>query len=1832
MHPANLLSEIQQLFPAKDSAHFLAGLRQDPLVWASLQSPEVFEKLTTVTKAEIELGEMPWTPARIALLEISSPQTPADLSQNPMPPVEEDLLKKALSAYENVNKNGQMPGSLAEAGLIAIALRERRRLKPSWDGLVKEISNGGSQKGRSQLMLWRTPLAVLYGIVPEPQELIRALIQERSFWPIYSLVSHILLCNAYQIELQTNVFYDLIRETPVAQQLEFLRNLNLFGRNNLVERLSNRLLGQQQAVTVLATSHWINGMSPERLMSRALELQQMSNLYRLAGKLDQAEIHLHSALDALRSILAGMEVQLAETSFAHGENDNAYAGIDQAMKALPGSAQVQGELALVLQDDNHARSLLKQLSLEESHPFAQIRKAGVLFENGEKEQAIETAKNAINNLVEDYCENHQAVALKLAFDWHPALVLSVLMKLGLDHEALQIGLMILESRPSDVKVINALSGILDELGDLPEALGYARTAVILDPENVELHRRLAGLYEKNGEIQSAYAESEQIIKSQREPLAEDWIELSRRAFQLHQYNRALEACKTVLDQQPNNPAAVMLMGKTLMALDQNDQAAAYLSRASLLKPDDPEIWMSLAACYQKSGKPQRAIEVLRSAVLAVPDSAEINFALGDSYLGNGSLAEGLPFLRKAAELSPQSIDCAIRLGETLVTLGYIHEAENVLEKARQRWVLEPRLAYLHAKILIALGEREAALPALEIALQIPEPGFELYLLYAQTLLGENNIFLTSQPGVAYASLVNAQQALEKALIIEPEHFPARLLMAEILGARENYQTAFNVYRRLVEEPEKEEPNLKWRVVGGFGLAALKLNQVETALAALREAVDAGPTNVFLHRTLAEACWIAKLRSEALDTARNALSMAPDRIENLQWFANLMIVMGEQDEAIHALSCAAQLAPEEPEYLIQLAELQLQAGDSALAGRTLGLLQDLPGVTSEHLRRAARLFLKLDENEGALHALENAAKLDKTANAELALVLSCIHVKKGDVKTALEYLQTAIEAKPEDYSLHVFQSDLLSVSGKIQAATACLEHAIQLHKASPLQTTSFSYVSDWVDNLLPESWLRSLVDEAGLYMRMAALLRQTGEIETACEHLENALGQFPDNLTLKYMTADANMAILKNDRAKQIINSVVAADDSEHRYFFDEKNPDQFAGWQLLSCLAGELALSMGNWEEAKRIDDVLTSLSSTDPRMNALHARYLGSVGQVVDAKAAYQQARNLYLKAATNSEYLPITPISSFDLAEKWGRMESAWIAESAAAAGMWDEALEFARAGEQSLTHEPRVHLTKAKLIVRQAETARVAQELDVMNNIPAGDACGMERAQELEQALESAGVIGDHQEISRWRCRGEIAFQPSQQAIRAFIDECQSPEDHAALVWALHRLENHEAAIQISQKYGEEPSVLVPASLSYMSVDPQKAFEISWEVAIKQRENPLALATAAKTAFKAGETKHAIEAIEAALQIWPEESAWHMNAADYYLAAGKSERRLEHMEKAVQGMSGHTPYLLKFAKACLENGIYEKTIELMDSAERVTPDDPEIWNLTAKAYLKLGNYKKAIEFAEHAAVLAPENGTSYAISAEAALAEGKYEKAITFVSSGLANEPDNVDLILLHSKILVREGKPREAIKTIDQSLPGKKNALPLLYERAKLVKQLDGAQAALPYAGELVRLHPEKPETLIFLAHTQKELGNVAESEQIARRAYQLAPEDASLNLLLGKLYHEKGQLDHAVHFLSESIRLSKNAEAYLELAKTQLDRRETNLAIQTLQQAMKTNVNDVRPYVASAHIYRDIKDYTSAEAMLRKAAQIDPEDLNIRRQLSAIIALNLVNNSREVPTK
>ena len=303
------------------------------------------------------------------------------------------------------------------------------------------------------------------------------------------------------------------------------------------------------------------------------------------------------------------------------------------------------------------------------------------------------------------------------------------------------------------------------------------------------------------------------------------------------------------------------------------------------------------------------------AVLALPSSTAVNFALARECLENGLTSDALPFLRRAAALDPTSVDIAINLGHTLCILGHVEEALRLIEQARSRWPQHPALAYTHAQAALASNNRDVALKALEVALESGTAEFDWYILFARTILGKD-LFRSMSTESDVTWVIKAEQALDKALTLQPDGYETQLLRAEVILRKGYEEQAYELFEKLMERPEFHTAEFRWRVQAGLGQVSLRLQRYESALASLQEAIQEQPENVRLQHLLAEAYSLSQLDQQAQNTARNSLKLAPDDLENLEWFANFMAHTGEYNEAIQALRTATQLAPNTSGLLAQ----------------------------------------------------------------------------------------------------------------------------------------------------------------------------------------------------------------------------------------------------------------------------------------------------------------------------------------------------------------------------------------------------------------------------------------------------------------------------------------------------------------------------------------------------------------------------------------------------------------------------------------------------------------------------------------------------------------------------------------------------------------------------------------------------------------------------------------------------------------------------------------------------------------------------------------------------
>ncbi|HVP20521.1 MAG TPA: tetratricopeptide repeat protein [Anaerolineaceae bacterium] len=1801
----NVLKEFREKLPAQEARWVSTSLCTDPLVLASLQKVRILED-----GSQFEPGSYKqWSPAALALQALGSSITPGELARDLSKSPDIDLLQMSLKFFQETRRSLRAPKTLAEAALLAISLRQHWRLDSTWKGLVNQLTISGNEPDATSIAVWSTAIACLYGMVPDPVDMLRGLFSRRLTVGSLSLATHAILSNPLSESEQVQAFYSLIFSLPPLQQISWLRFLKNKGKDGLVEELAHSILSKIPASTASALVDFNpDDWDLENLLLKSLELQRMAGLYRYGNQPANARSMLDKAQTALRHWSAGINLQLAELAYLSDQPAEADQYVKDSMEPLDNAAHLQQELMMILKGPQ-SESLLGRISQVSPDPMTQIFEAGALAHDRKINLATAMARQAVQQWMDQSSRLPEVALPNFAFDWQPRGAVQVLLDMGLLVEALQVLNTLLVVRPVDGELLELASTVAEQLGNLDQALSHSEILATLDNENPEKHRRLANLLAKKDDWQPAFDEYQRVIKLANPADVGDWTNQASAASHLGLWQEVQDSVAQALQIKPDNGFAYALLGQAKLQTGAMDEAGQLLQQATVITPDEPLGWLMLAEYYEKAGDSQKSLETLRAAVLAVPESADVNFKLARICLRQGLLSDGLPFIRKAASLSPESLDVSLELGQTLFSLGRLDEAYKVLSQAHEKWPFQPDLAFTFAQAAIAMGDRESAIPAMESALKKENPDPEWYVLFAETLIGDDPCSI-EMPDLAQSYLSAADHALDMALEKMPDNFEARVLKAEVLSEKGDLEQAHSRYLALLDTPEANSPSVRSRLQAGLGKVSLKMGQVSNALASLQEALQNQSENIGLHHLLAEAFQAGDLVSEAMTAARTALKLAPDNLENLSWFAELMISMDEPLEAVHALNVATQLAPNCPKYWIRMANLYQTMGDLKSASDGLERLLEIKPLPEEVLRQAATIYFKAGELENAIHCFERAA--EETISPSKAILVELAHLLWSDRRFAsgLEIVLKAIENDPDDGYLYILQADLLTQLERYEAAIACLEHGLNQAKSSESKKSSFWQrlaTSDFVD----PAWIASICDLAQIHVRFAYLYRRTGNLQAALQHAELAYELKPESPEFALMVSDWAIAMNLKDRAAK------AAAEFDYEKIDPNKmaDPVRSAAVSLLAVSAE--AFGETEVDQAQSLIEKGFEIDPQNARLEAAYACLLVKQGDWIKANEAFEIA----LEKATRS---------CIQAGSEWC-FPDYWLGLAALETQHWAEALNLFREYVKKFSNEPFAHLGLGKVLANMAERQRLYAEVQCVHALPGEASLSDERYEEFERAVQNAARFGNAPEIETWRVRGRAAFRPTTQNLHALNDLLPDTDAAEILVAGLRRAENLAGAIQVGEQFKDTQSIQTQVALTYLHTDPETGLNIARLVVEKRPNQILGWITLALIAKKLGELSDAYAALKQALSFWPDEPLWQAWAAELAGVLEQKQECVDHWEAAVRLSPENFQFGMALGGAYLRNNQPFQAITALEAASRSNSNRSDLWYMLAQAYRQTNQFNVALQCAEKSSSLDPDSAQPVLLCGEIYLAMEEKEAALQCAQRAWTRDQSNEVSLLFYVKVLIKMDRSSEALAILDQA-KDTLNSPRVQTERARLIYHLKGALVALPLLQQLANENPEDVEILAGLGHAQVDCNDFKAASKTITEALKLAPAHPELNYLMGSLQHGEGQLDNAVHFLSSAIQNDPEMlDAYLELARTYQERRETKEALDIFQAATKVAPKDYRAYYNAALMLRDGKDYLGAEALLRKAAELAPEDVNIRRQLGAVITLNLIHNSQEAST-
>ncbi|MEW6718796.1 MAG: tetratricopeptide repeat protein, partial [Chloroflexota bacterium] len=1020
------------------------------------------------------------------------------------------------------------------------------------------------------------------------------------------------------------------------------------------------------------------------------------------------------------------------------------------------------------------------------------------------------------------------------------------------------------------------------------------------------------------------------------------------------------------------------------------------------------------------------------------------------------------------------------------------------------------------------------------------------------------------------------------------------------------------YQEIVSSDLVNQPDWQARIHLGHGQTELALGQPEVALGILQQAALVSPKNIEIHKALSLSAHKAGLHTEALESAKQALSLAPSDIDTICWFAEQTSELDEHQAAIEALARAVELAPERADLKVRLGWAQLPS-DRQAAWESFSQVIAMNDPPRQEILQAAEGLLQTGDSSSAITGLERALQANPSTSEQLKIysLLATANKELAQHEKALEALDKALELDAHNVELIHSKADLLLIIERPKAAIAYLEEALNISPDSP-----------------------------NLNSKLIELYRQEGELVLALEHAEGWVNRSPSCLTAITTTADLAVTLLQTDRARQILSAAQEQDK------YSQTTHDDLLTFY---CLQVELALEEGAEVAAAEALTIAQQIASNHPRVRALQARMAYRRG---DSETAAQHMQKAL------SEHSPDT----HDLATTLSLVLSAVELES------WEEALRLLKPCVESASFQPRPHFELAHTLVLRAEAQRLCSELDVTTHAPGAETLTESVARTFEAALLQAARLSRAAEhktrkantsgngnpkpqlhpVDRWYARGKAAFRPLPEHAHALHAFRKHPEDLAAYLAALRRCGELPVAHEIARTLCSSnhstsrlPSVLMAqAALTLANLESEKAL-LAAKIAAEHQTppSPIYHALLARIARQNNDMDTARNAMEAALTSWPDEPRWQAFTARLYLDQPQSEadkqKGIEHYEQAITLEPHHAPHYLALGQALTQTSKFEQAISILQKGNEIAPTRADILLALARAHTHKSDFTTAAYYADQALEFTRDKTAALLLRADIALQASDPKTALGFVQKAIQLHP-STGAYLMKIRCLKALKRYKEALDLLDKNFTQQQIPLSLAVERAQMVEQVHGQQAALQVLQGLSQRCPQEIAVLLPYAEKLSQAGEREQALRVAQQALNLpdgvlsSPDKALLHTLIGRIQRQANQLDLALHHLNLALQHDpEQAAIYDELAHTYHARRQHNKALESYQQAIALKPNDDHLYYQAGLLFKDIKDYARAEEMLRWATKLVPDNLDYHRQLGAVAALNLVHSPREV---
>lgn len=393
---------------------------------------------------------------------------------------------------------------------------------------------------------------------------------------------------------------------------------------------------------------------------------------------------------------------------------------------------------------------------------------------------------------------------------------------------------------------------------------------------------------------------------------------------------------------------------------------------------------------------------------------------------------------------------------------------------------------------------------------------------------------------------------------------------------------------------------------------------------------------------------------------------------------------------------------------------------------------------------------------------------------------------------------------------------------------------------------------------------------------------------------------------------------------------------------------------------------------------------------------------------------------------------------------------------------------------------------------------------------------------------------------------------------------------------------------------------------------------------------------------DVKQADAAFQKAAELAPPWTGNGVRYAQFKILTGDIAGGKQELQDIVKKTPEFLPAWMTLAQLAAAQNDYTNALMFVQNVLSRDPQNFDGLLLQGQLELTAGQTAEAIRGLEQMSKLYPQASPVHYALAQAYLASNQTNEANASLVEALKLNPKNTDALLLLSETQIADGNAATAVVSLRQLVQQQPKLVQGWLLLANAYRAQDNPDVAVRIYRQLEGSYPQSPQIPLLLGITllqqKQNAGARAEFEKslqlqpdylpaleqlvnldLAEKQYSAAlqrvqqivaknPNQAVLQLLLGKTFAAEGATNQAEAALSKAITLQPNSQAtYLMSAQFYIVSGQNQRALEDLQTALSKDSKDVAALMLMGVVYDSENDYENARDAYEKVIALMPDN-------------------------